>query len=108
MQLNEKESSFSKGCFWGLSGCISISMGSFDFNNTVKMKFLHLFNKGQSDDEVIRKLTESNPRLSKFINDWNTTKLSNSSLTSVGIAIALTNLKRMLGGYWDYSIWLNE
>lgn len=90
------------------TGCLSLSIGSLTFDSVVKMKFLHLFGNGQNDNEVIKNLTQSNPRMQQFVNNWNSSPLSHASLTSVGIAVAITNIKRKLGGYWDYSIWLKE
>lgn len=85
------------------AGCLSISIGSSDFNNIIKHKFPHLFDKVEDVNEIV-----SNFKLESFRNEWDTTKLCNSSLTSVGIAIALSNINRRLGVKWDLSIWVNE
>lgn len=67
-------------------------------------KFPHLF----QNEEEVNKIYNSNPVLLHFRGIWDSAKLCNSSLTSVGIAIALSNVNIKLGVKWDLSIWINE
>ncbi|MED1603658.1 LPO_1073/Vpar_1526 family protein [Alkalihalophilus marmarensis] len=77
------------------AGCISISIGSIDINKTLEQHYPGV------------NLHEVNAGYSELINRWKSTKLENSSLTSVGIAIALSNFKRKTGLNWELSTWIN-
>ncbi|QHA36845.1 hypothetical protein D5E69_14160 [Rossellomorea marisflavi] len=79
------------------SGCISISIGSADINKILSYSY--------PNDPIIDDL---HLRYAKLIELWNTTKLANSSLTSVGIAIALSNFKKKTGVTWELENWIKE
>jgi len=85
------------------TGCICISIGSVDFKRIMITKFTQINN----EEEAV-KIIASNPELSSLSRMWNNTKLCNSSLTSVGLAIAISNIKIKTGLEWDLNIWVNE
>jgi len=84
------------------TGCLSISIGSADLKTILKHKFSAL-----SDDEIAQ-IIKTTPNLSALERNWDNSKLCNSNLTSVGIAIALSNLKRINGLAIDLKIWIQE
>ena len=86
------------------SGCVSISIGSSDFETIMIHKFPHLF---RNSGDIIQVLG-SFPDLSHLKNIWDNSKLCNCSLSSVGIAIALSNLKIKMGYEWNLNLWINE
>lgn len=85
------------------SGCLSVSVASVPFKNLIQSKFPQIKN-----EEEAAKTIESNPYLSSLQAMWNNTKLCNCSLTSVGIAIALSNIKVKTNQELDLGIWINE
>ncbi|KON69630.1 hypothetical protein AKG34_13315 [Peribacillus butanolivorans] len=85
------------------SGCLSISSGVATFDDIMIHKFL----PNLSENEV-NKIILTNPELATFMSIWDSTKLSNSNLTSVGIAIAISNIKRKIGYICELSTWINE
>ncbi|HZH60696.1 MAG TPA: LPO_1073/Vpar_1526 family protein [Metabacillus sp.] len=82
------------------SGCLSISIGSASFNDIMK----HKFPKGENE---ISASINSRSEIITLKRKWDKTKLCNSTLTSVGIAIAISHLKRKTGIELDYRIWIN-
>jgi len=89
------------------TGCISISIGSVDFEKLIKGNYPKQFNQS-GNNNFRQELHQVNQGLSAIMDKWGNTKLCNSSLTSVGIAIALSNLKRKLGVNWGLEIWIKE
>lgn len=89
------------------SGCVSISIGSSEFNSIMMRKFPNLFNE-KNVKQQIDTLCVSHEGLKYFKEQWDNTKLCNSSLTSVGLAIALININRKLGLDWNPGIWIRE
>jgi hypothetical protein len=79
------------------SGCISISIGSVNINKILSGAY--------PNDPIIDDLQL---RYQKLIDLWGTTKFENSSLTSVGIAIALSNFKKKTGATWELETWIKE
>lgn len=81
-------------------GCISISIGSSQAESIMERKI-----PGLNKDSIKEKYTQY-PELTTFMNKWDATKLCNSSLTSVGLAIALSNIKRRTGATFDLDLWI--
>lgn len=85
------------------AGCASISsMGSVTFERIINAHY------PAGKKELSEILSEASPNLSKIVQKWEATLLKNSSLTSVGIAIALSNLKRRTDFDWDLRIWIKD
>lgn len=85
------------------ASCINISIGSIDYNDIIKGKFPNV-----NGDEEIQKIINGNKELSIMSNMWNNSQLCNASLTSVGIAIAIANIKIKTGIECDLGIWIKE
>lgn len=87
------------------TGCISISIGSLEFTGILSEAYPNLV---PVDSELTfeENLQTVAPQLHAFSKKWEETKLCNSTLTSVGIAIGLSNLKRKIGVDWDLGIWI--
>jgi hypothetical protein len=88
------------------TGCISISIGSAQFESIVPIVYPGLFTNGQDGNQVKSTLAQINPEFTSILENWNKTKLCNSELTSVGIAIALSNLNRKIGSDFNLDIWI--
>lgn len=87
------------------SGCASISIGSSSFEDIMKYKFPHLFKNSEELNQVICECAD----LINLKNNWDNTKLCCCSLTGVGIAIALSNLKIKIGPILgNLRFWLEE
>lgn len=85
------------------TGCISISIGSVDLEKIITDAY-------QKDYgiELQGYLSGTMPGFLKVLDMWQNTKLKHSSLTSVGVSIALSNFKRKIGVDWDLSLWIKE
>ncbi|MBY7121764.1 hypothetical protein ILS93_06525 [Bacillus sp. 16GRE42] len=90
------------------AGCLSISIGSCTYESIMSNRFPYLFKEGIDYDEAVKDLNSLNPNLNLFMDRWNNTELCHSSLTSVGMAIAYTNLKRKVKISGDLSNWIHE
>ncbi|PFX76397.1 hypothetical protein COL39_03610 [Bacillus cereus] len=91
------------------AGCISISVVSlFDLVKHLKENFPDLVPSSVDYEDRLfnRNLKSVSPKLFRFSQKWNKTKICNSSLTSVGIAIAIANFNRITGSNWDVSEWI--
>ncbi|MFT8710104.1 MAG: LPO_1073/Vpar_1526 family protein [Sporolactobacillus sp.] len=88
------------------AGCISISIGSSKFLPNIKGKFGDI----QSVPEpIFIERLYAFPGIENIHKGWDQTSVCHSTLTSVGIAIAYSNLQRLLGQFdADLSIWINE
>ncbi|WP_040207181.1 LPO_1073/Vpar_1526 family protein [Neobacillus jeddahensis] len=84
------------------SGCLSISIGSATSQAIMDNR------KSQFIDDDVKPLISSYNTFPMYLQKWDNTKLCNSSLTSVGIAIALSNIKRKTGLDLDLRIWVHE
>ena len=86
------------------SGCLSISIGSSSFADIFMHKFPHLF----KDETEVNSFISSYSDVSQLKNKWDNTKMCNTSLTSVGLVIAITNINRIMNYTWDVGIWFQE
>lgn len=88
------------------TGCISISdVGSVDLEDLLT----EYYRKDLPQDVDIKNyLMNQQSPLTKVFDAWKNSRLESSSLTSVGIAIALSNFKRKTDFDWDLNIWINE
>ncbi|WJT07248.1 LPO_1073/Vpar_1526 family protein [Vibrio harveyi] len=69
---------------------------------------LNIFNNSKfNDDETKNLCLKLAPYMSAVFDAWNTSGMSAFSLTSVGIAIGHSNVKRVAGKFSDLSIWVN-
>lgn len=67
-----------------------------------------LFDVGKmGDDEIKEKCVELRPYMSQVFDVWSDSNMKNFTLTSVGIAIAHANVKRLVGEFADLAIWIN-
>ncbi|MDT8719704.1 hypothetical protein IAI10_24005 [Clostridium sp. 19966] len=85
------------------SGCLSVSIGAIDFESAMEHKFPQINDKNKVNDminsfEILRLLKPM----------WNNSKLCNSSLTSVGMAIAINNIQIKTGQKFDINIFIHE
>lgn len=85
------------------TSCISISIASMNFITAMRTKFPQLRNE---DDA--RKAISTNEYIRKLGDIWDKSQLCHCSLTSVGIAIALTNIKIKTGIDLDLNLWIGE
>jgi hypothetical protein len=89
-------------------GCISISIGSYDFARVVPEKYPDIFPNSKDETSVVNILNEVNPDFIRIMNGWENTSLKSSSLTSVGLAIAITNLNKKTGVNLSLKEWIGE
>jgi hypothetical protein len=61
-----------------------------------------------SPSEIVAEISAIDPTVAHFAEDWQASKLKNCTLTSVGIAIAHANCRRILGSEFPpVDIWLD-
>jgi hypothetical protein len=60
-----------------------------------------------SDEEVRKLCILMRPYMENVFSIWNTSVMTNLSLTSVGMAIGHANIKRLVGEFADLSIWVH-
>ncbi|NFG24858.1 hypothetical protein FDF11_13435 [Clostridium botulinum] len=85
------------------ASCLNISIGQIDYTSIIKNKFPQI----KSFEEAKRIINEDR-ELSFMSNMWDNSKMCNSSLTSVGIAIALANIKVKTGLDYNLGLWIKE
>ncbi|SAL53928.1 hypothetical protein AWB69_05705 [Caballeronia udeis] len=73
-----------------------------------KQAITHLFHLNVMDaSEVRSKVIEIRPYMEELFDVWARSSMVNFGLTSVGIAIAHANVKRLIGEFANLSIWIN-
>lgn len=85
------------------AGCGDVSVRAKSFANVYYEAYPNLF---PTQSEVINVMKEQHPRIEVIATLWDTTPLSRFTLTTVGIAIAHSNMCRLLGIEPDLDIWL--
>lgn len=85
------------------ASCLNISIGSVDYTRIIESKFPQI-----KSSEEAKKVINGDKELLLMSNMWNNSQLCNSSLTSVGIAIAVANIKVKTGIEYDLGIWIKE
>ena len=88
------------------TGCISISIASSEFNNIVKKNYPDRFEK--SNVNVSDELMAIDHNVGRVQDYWKDSYAKNSTLTSVGIAIAHANFVYKTGFKVDLSSWIKE
>lgn len=88
------------------TGCISISIGEKDFNTIIKNRFPDKLEK--SGVNVTDELLAIDTNVGKVQHYWKDSLAKNSTLTSVGIAVAHANFVNKSGIKADLSIWIKE
>ena len=83
--------------------CLNLSIGSCNYAKLIQYKFPQIQNEEQSISVI-----NNDKELSIMSDMWDNSKLCNSSLTSVGIAIAVANIKAKIGIDYDLGIWIRE
>lgn len=71
-----------------------------------KIQREHLMNNTMIKNTIIE--VNKNKIFSKLFSIWDNSFIKHLELTSIGIAIAISNIERKVGESLDYSIWLNE
>lgn len=79
------------------TSCLSVGIGQTTFEKIVLLKE---FNHLKSDEDVER--YKSNNEFSEIMKVWNNTQLKNCTLSTVGIAIAITSLNNLIG--WQFKL----
>lgn len=73
-----------------------------------KVKIMSLFDQGLMNDQEIKdKCVSIRPYMDQVFSVWESSPMKNFTLTSVGIAIAHANIKRLVGEFANLSIWIN-
>ena len=73
-----------------------------------KAKILQLFDFGKlSDAEIKEKVIAIRPYMAEVFEIWTNSPLQTFTLTSVGIAIGHSNIKRLIGEFANLAIWIN-
>jgi len=73
-----------------------------------RSKIIELFNLNKmSDPEIREKCIQLRAYMRDLFENWEKSPIQTSSLTSVGIAIAHANIKRLVGEFANLSIWIN-
>ena len=72
-------------------------------------KLKQLFDKNNMDSEEIKNLlTQKYPEMKTLFDCWASSHLRNMSLTTVGMSLAIANIKRLTGEYNDLEIWIKD
>lgn len=79
---------------------------SVDAEDSGKIKALFDLGK-MTDEEIKAKCIEIRPYMSPVFDVWSDSQMKNFTLTSVGIAIAHANIKRLVGEFANLAIWIN-
>lgn len=92
------------------AGCVSISVGEVNFVNLLKTYYPNLVPIFHENEDLLFKKNLKNvaPHLHMILGQMKKTSIPNCSLTSVGIAIALSNFKRNIEADWDLGIWIKD
>ncbi|NRT90079.1 LPO_1073/Vpar_1526 family protein [Clostridium beijerinckii] len=85
------------------ASCLNVSIGSIDYASIIENKFPQI-----KSLEEAKSIINGNMELSLMSDMWGNSKMRNSTLTSVGIAIALANIKAKTGMNYDLGIWIKE
>lgn len=73
-----------------------------------RAKISALFDVGKMNEKEIKeKCVEIRPYMSGVFETWSESAMKNFTLTSVGIAIAHANIKRLVGEFANLAIWIN-
>lgn len=73
-----------------------------------RVQIRSLANLGRMNETVIKdKCQEIRPYMAGLFGMWSSSSMANLTLTSVGIAIAHANIKRLAGEFADLAIWVN-
>ena len=83
--------------------CLNLSIGSVNYTYLIQNKFPQIKNEEKS-----KSIISDDKELSIMLDMWDNSQLCNSSLTSVGIAIAVSNIKAKTGLDCDLGIWIRE
>lgn len=83
-----------------------IAEQSIDTEDSGKIKALFDLGK-MTDDEIKAKCIEIRPYMSPVFDVWSDSQMKHFTLTSVGIAIAHANIKRLVGEFANLAIWIN-
>lgn len=77
-------------------------------NDEDKQKIKSLFDQPKMSEEELRlKCISIRPYMENVFKVWSDSPMKNFTFTSVGIAIAHANVKRMAGEFADLKIWIN-
>ncbi|MGE1060811.1 LPO_1073/Vpar_1526 family protein [Bacillus sp. GMa5/1] len=92
------------------TGCVSINMTSVDFIDELKNAYPSLVPVSHVNPYLVFKenLRSIAPHLYGILEAMNETRVPKCILTSVGVAIALSNFKRKIGVGWDLGTWIKE
>lgn len=85
------------------ASCLNISIGSIEYDRIIENKFPQI-----KDIEEAERVISGNSELSLMKNLWDNSQMCHSTLTSVGIAIAVANIKIKTGVDYDLGIWIKE
>lgn len=84
------------------TGCLSISIGSLTSESFVKAK------SPQFIEEDLNGNINFASNFQGYLTKWDNSKLCHASLTSVGMAIAISNLNKRIGMDLSMGVWINE
>lgn len=87
------------------ASCISISIGSVDLEKVLNEKYQEQLPQGV---DITSYFKNRDPKILNLLDVWKNSRLESSSLTSVGIAIALSNFRQKTNNDWNLNIWINE
>lgn len=89
-------------------GVLKQKMASDSVSEKDAQRMTNLFNLNKmSGDEIKAKCIQIRPYMEGVIDAWNSSNMKSFVPTSVGIAIAHANIKRIRGEFADLSIWIN-
>ncbi|PEZ83067.1 hypothetical protein CN374_29055 [Bacillus cereus] len=92
------------------TGCISMGFGLGNITNILKKHYPNLVPSSTDNEDLIfnENLQNIAPYVHSLVKIWDGTNLCNFKLTSVGIAIALSNFKKKVDCDWDLAVWIRE
>lgn len=101
--FNEIDNSFNSGSFQHLqyAGALSISIGSITFDRVLSELI-------KEDSSSISEVSLKFPEISLLQEVWDSTRLKNCTLTTVGICIAIINLRVKMNYEVKIEEWINE
>jgi len=83
-------------------------LNEYSINSNYKSNIIHLFNHNKMSGKEVKDLCVSKvPYMEKVFDIWDNSEMRRFTLTSVGTAIGLFNIKRLGNNLGDLSMWID-
>jgi hypothetical protein len=88
------------------TGCASIQIDAIPVADTITATCPGIFPSPSTEEEICTTLCRMSPEISGLVLGWDSSTLKHLTLTSVGIAIAIANIRRKTGQEFDLGQWI--